>query len=162
MTDLYGNGYYNQQNYQQDLVNMRDRIERQLQQIQNYPNQPQQTAPITQNFQLAPTQGQNGIKYVDSIDDVKKEFVIADSLFVNKSFTQLWRKYASGDIKTYTIEEIIELDEKDVIINDLKKRIDELEKERIKNEPTNDNANVNGSVKKPKPSNIPNNSTSNE
>ena len=110
----------------QDLQGMRDRIDRQLQQIQQY-NQPQQT-PITQNFQLAPTQN-SSIKYAESIDDVKKELVLNDTLFVNKNYTTMWLKNARGDIKTYEIKEIVILDEKDAQIQNLTAQIEELKKE---------------------------------
>ena len=82
---------YNNQMYMQDLQGLRDRIDRQMQMANQ--NQPQAT-PITQNFQLAPNQN-NGIKYVNSIEDVRKELVFADTLFVNKEYTQLWVKNVS-------------------------------------------------------------------
>lgn len=66
---MYGNPYYNQQAYQQDLMNMRDRLDKQIQQAQ----MPMQQPPITQNFQLAPNQNQNTIKYANTIDDVKNK-----------------------------------------------------------------------------------------
>ena len=50
--------------YMQDLQGLRDRIDRQMQMANQ--NQPQ-AVPITQNFQLAPNQNSNGIKYVNSI-----------------------------------------------------------------------------------------------
>jgi hypothetical protein len=134
---MYGNPYNNQM-YMQDLQGLRDRIDRQMQ-IANQ-NQPQAT-PITQNFQLAPNQN-NGIKYVNSIEDVKKELVLADTLFVNKEYTLLWHKNASGEVKTYELKEIIELDEKDRKIADLMARINALESEMKDNEPEYDNANV--------------------
>ena len=134
---MYGNPY-NSQMYMQDLQGLRDRIDRQMQ-IANQ-NQPQAT-PITQNFQLAPNQN-NGIKYVNSIEDVKKELVLADTLFVNKEYTLLWHKNASGEVKTYELKEIIELDEKDRKIADLMARINALESEMKDNEPEYDNANV--------------------
>lgn len=117
---------YNSQYYMQDLQGMRDRIDRQLQQIQQF-NQPQQT-PITQNFQLAPTQT-GSIKYVETIDDVKKELVFNDTMFVNKSYTTMWLKNARGEVKTYELREIVILDEKDAQIQSLTAQIEELKKE---------------------------------
>lgn len=155
------NPYFNQQ-YQQDLINMRERIDRQLQQSQN-PPQMQQPVPITQNFQLAPNQNQNGIKYVNSIDDVKKELVFTDTLFINKEYTQLWFKNALGEIKTYRLEQIIELDEKDRKIAELTAKIDMLESEMKNSESTtNGNANVNATSPKSKSSSISNSKPSNE
>ncbi len=155
------NPYFNQQ-YQQDLLNMKERIDRQLQQAQNQP-QMQQPVPITQNFQLAPNQSQNGIKYANNIDDVKKELVFADTLFVNKEYTQLWLKNALGEVKTYKLEQIIELDEKDRKINELMAKINMLESEIKNNESTtNGNANVNATSSKSKSSSISNDKSSNE
>ena len=155
------NPYFNQQ-YQQDLLNMKERIDRQLQQAQNQP-QMQQPVPITQNFQLAPNQNQNGIKYANNIDDVKKELVFADTLFVNKEYTQLWLKNALGEVKTYKLEQIIELDEKDRKINELIAKINMLESEMKNNESTtNGNANVNATSSKSKSSSVSNDKSSNE
>lgn len=136
---------YNNQMYMNDLQGLRDRIDRQMQ-IAN--QQPTQSTPITQNFQLAPNQNQNGIKYVNNIDDVKKELVFSDTLFVNKEYTQLWYKNASGEVKTYELKEIIELDEKDRKIADLEAKIDMLVKERENEQYVNENVNGTTSSKK--------------
>ena len=159
---MFNNPYFNQQ-YQQDLLNMRDRIDRQLQFSQNQ-NHIQQPAPITQNFQLAPNnQNQNGIRYANSIEDVKKELVFMDTLFVNKEYTLLWLKNALGEIKTYKLEQVIELDEKDLKINELMARISMLESEMSKNESsTNGNANATTTNAKSKSSNVSNAKSSNE
>lgn len=151
---MFGNPYYNQQAYQQDLMNMRERIDKQLQQAQIPIQQPQQ-APITQNFQLAPNQNQNGIKYVNTIDDVKKELVFVDTLFVNKEYTLLWLKNALGEVKTYKLEEVIEIDEKDQKINELMAKIERLESEMKKNESTtNSNEYANGAITSTKSSSV--------
>ena len=93
-------------------------------------NQNQQPTPITQNFQLAPNQTNNGIKYVTSIDDVKQELTFTDTIFVNKEFSNMWVKNASGEIRTYKLKEIIKKDEKDLKIEELEAKIDKLIKER--------------------------------
>lgn len=128
----------------QDLQGLRDRIDRQMQMANQ--NQPQAT-PITQNFQLAPNQN-NGIKYVNSIEDVRKELVFADTLFVNKEYTQLWVKNASGEVKTYELKEIIEKDPKDLKIAELEAKIDMLIKEKENEQYVNENANGTTSSKK--------------
>lgn len=135
---------YNNQMYMQDLQGLRDRIDRQMQMANQ--NQPQAT-PITQNFQLAPNQN-NGIKYVNSIEDVRKELVFADTLFVNKEYTQLWVKNASGEVKTYELKEIIEKDTKDLKIAELEAKIDMLIKEKENEQYVNENANGTTSSKK--------------
>lgn len=136
---------YNNQMYMQDLQGLRDRIDRQMQMANQ--NQPQ-AVPITQNFQLAPNQNSNGIKYVNSIEDVRKELVFADTLFINKEYSQLWYKNASGEIKTYELKEIIELDEKDRKIAELEAKIDMLVKEKENEQYANENVNGTTSGKK--------------
>lgn len=141
---------YNNQMYMNDLQQMRDRIDRQMQ-LANQ-SQPQST-PITQNFQIAPNQNNNGIKYAESIDEVKKELVFADTLFINKNYNTLWHKNASGNIKTYELKEIIELDEKDQKIAALMAKIDMLEKEKIENAKYV-NADANGATSSKKSSSL--------
>lgn len=120
---MYGNPYNNQM-YMQDLQGLRDRIDRQIQ-IAN--QGPPQSAPITQNFQLAtPSKNTEGIKYAESIEDVKKELVFMDSLFVNKDFNKMWMKNTKGDIKIYELKEIVQKDKKDMEIEKLKEQVREL------------------------------------
>ena len=122
--------------YMQDLQNIRDRIDRQMQQYQQNQQfmQPQQ-APITQNFQIAPNQPQTELQcaYVNGIDEVKNTFVMKNGIFVNKELTNMWFKDVTGDVKTFELKEVIELDEKDRalmekdnVINDLQKQLNEL------------------------------------
>lgn len=150
---MYGNPYFNQQAYQQDLINMRDRIDKQIQQAQQAQLNNNQIPAINQTFQLSPNQG-NHIKYAESEEDVSKELVFADTLFVNRAYTKMWLKNASGDIKEYELKEVIKIDEKDVQIASLMAKIEELEREMKKDESTSyDNANVNVTVANKKPSN---------
>lgn len=149
---------YNNQMYMNDLQNMRDRIDRQMQQMTQTNQQP---TPITQNFQLAPNQNNNAIKYMNDINDVKKELVFCDTLFVNKDFSSLWFKNASGEITTYKLKKVVELDEKDKKINELMARIELLESERVSNEQYA-NKNVNDTIAVKKPTNGKSNTTSNE
>lgn len=149
---------YNQNMYMQDLQNMRDRIDRQMQQISQPQNNHQ--APITQNFQIAPNQNTNGIKYVDNEEQVKKELVFADTLFVNKDYTLMWLKNTSGSIKTYELNEVIELDEKDRKIADLEAKLDKLVKEKENEQYVNEDAN--GATSSKKSTNGKSNKSSNE
>lgn len=118
---------YNSQYYMQDLQGMRDRIDKQLMQMQQV-SQPQQI-PITQNFQLAPSQNGSSIKYVENIDDVRRELVFGDTLFVNKSYSTMWLKNARGEVKTYELKEVVIIDERDAQIKNLTSQIEELKKE---------------------------------
>lgn len=151
---------YNNQYYVQDLQNMRDRIDKQLQQMQSY-NQPQQIPNINQTFQLAPSQNNNGVKYAESIDDVKKELVFCDTLFVNKEYKKMWLKNARGETKEYELIQIVEQDPSALKIEELtanndalKKEINELKKV-IENAKSN-NEPINDTVKKSKSSSISN------
>lgn len=154
---MFGTPYFNQQ-YQQDLLNMRERIDKQLQQAQ----QPQNNqVPITQNFQLAPSQNQGGIKYASSIEDVKKELVFTDTLFINREHTLLWQKDASGSVKSYEVKEIIEMDDKDRQIAFLMDKINKLEMEMNNNERTsNVSTNVDEAIADKKPASISTNKSS--
>lgn len=140
MFNMYNNPYGNQA-YMNDLQNMRDRIDRQMQMVAHTQQPNQQTTPITQNFQLAPTQNTQGLKYVENVDDVKKELVFNDTLFITKDLSKLWLKDAAGNIKTFELNEVIEMDEKDRKIAELTAKIESLEKEKIVNAKY-DNANV--------------------
>lgn len=143
---MYGNPY-NSQMYMQDLQGLRDRIDRQMQMANQ--NQSQQIPQINQNFQLAPNQNNQGIKYANSIEDVKKELVFADTLFVNKEYTLLWVKNASGEVKTYELREMIVKDEKDLKIEELEAKIDKLIKEKENEQYVNENDAGSTSSKKP-------------
>ena len=120
---MYSNAYLNN-------VNMNERIDNEIQKLQQMKANIQQPAPITQNFQLAPT---SGIKYANTLDDVKKEMVYVDTPFFSKDMSVLWFKNSKGEIKTYELNEIIPKDEKDLKIELLQAQIEEL-KGMIKNE----------------------------
>lgn len=116
------------------LVNMRNQIKNNSNQQQN-----QQPPSINQTFQLSPNGG--GIKYANSIEDVSKETVFFDTPFFSKDLSVLWLKNASGDIKAYELNEIVQKDEKDLKIELLMAQLNEL-KGMMTNvsDATNDNA----------------------
>ena len=114
--------------YMQDLQNMRDRIDNQMRQMQQF-QQPQMQQPsINQTFQLAPNQNLNDLdgKYANNIDEVKNTLTLKNTLFIDKENKNLWIKNADGSIKTFTLTEVVELDEKDKQILELQKQIEEL------------------------------------
>ena len=126
----YQNNQYYMQNMQ-DLQNMREKIDRQMQQMQQFNQnqmQQQQPVPITQNFQIAPNPTNNELesKYVNNIEDVRNTFVMKTGVFLNKDFTNLWVKNTNGDIKTFKLEEIIELDPKDKEILMLRNELEKM------------------------------------
>ena len=129
----YGyNNYANNQYYMNDLQSMRDRIDKQMAQIQQsqMQQQTQQPTPITQNFQLAPNSLNNKSDLdgfiVNDIQEVKNKIVFNDTFFINKDYTLMWKKDTNGNIKTFTIQEVVELDEKDKKILSLQKEIEEM------------------------------------
>lgn len=120
------NYYPNNQYYMQDLQNMKDRIDNQMRQLQN--QQPIQQPQIHQNFQLAPQSSFSEIqaKYVSDINDVKNTFVMSLGMFLNKEMTTLWLKNINGEIRTFSLNEIIEQDPKDIEINNLKQELENM------------------------------------
>ena len=137
----------NNQYYMQSLEDMRNRIDNQIRQYQQNQMQMQQpqVQPITQNFQIAPTQNNTSeleAKYANNIDEVKNTFVIKTGIFLNKDYSSFWIKDVSGNIRTFKTEEIIEVDERDKEIMALKQQIEEM-KGMIANERNADNSNIN-------------------
>ena len=147
---------YNPNNmYMQDLSNLRDRIDNQMRQMQQF-QQPQMQQPaINQTFQLAPNQNINDLegKYANNIDEVKNTLALKNTLFVDKDMKNLWLKSADGNIRTFTLQEVVELDEKDKQILNLQKQIEEM-KGMIANAKQSDNANVIQSNTNAKSSNV--------
>ena len=130
---MYNNPYMNyQQNFNQQSMN--DRIDNQIAQLQQMKEQMknQQPTSINQTFQLAPTH-QGGMRFANTIDDVGKEVVYADTPFFSKDMSVVWIKNNKGDIKTYELKEIVPLDSKDMQIQYLQSQIEEL-KGMIKND----------------------------
>lgn len=76
---MYNNAFYNPQ-VSLDRINAQiSELEKLRSQVQQIPNQMQQPS-INQTFQLTPN-NQNSIKYVNSVEEVQKELVFADSVF---------------------------------------------------------------------------------
>ena len=120
--------YPNNQYYMQDLQNMKDRIDNQMKQMQQFNQNQMQQQPIpqiNQSFQLAPNPNNNELesKYVNNIDEVKGIFVMKTGVFLNKELNTLWIKNTNGDIRTFELNEIIPQDPKDIEINNLKKEL---------------------------------------
>ena len=144
------------QYYIQDLQGMKDRIENQIRQYQQQQQQPQ--PPIMQNFQITPQTNTSEIegKYASNIDEVRNTFVIKTGLFIDREFNTLWIKDVSGRIRTFTLQEVVELDEKDKEILELKKQIEEM-RGKINEY---DDTDFNESIKDTKPKRIPTNKPS--
>jgi len=124
------NGYFAQQPTRQDNINMINEQINRLEQMRNQITQqpsPQQQPSINQTFQLAPTT-QGTMRYVNTMDDVAKEIVFGDTPFFSKDMSVLWIKNNKNEIKTYELNEIVPKDEKDLMIENLKMQLDEMNK----------------------------------
>ena len=122
-----------------------DRINNQIAELERLKAQmpqsnPQQPA-INQTFQLAPNANYT-MRFANTVDEVNKEIVTADTPFFSKDMSILWIKNNKNEIKTYEMKEIVPLDSKDIKIQYLEAQIEEL-KGMIQNE---SNANVNEQV----------------
>ena len=122
---------FNQQTMYEQIDNQIGKLQQMREQIKNSGQQPA----INQTFQLAPTNNHT-IRYANTIDDVIKETVYYDTPFFSKDMTVLWIKNANGEIKTYELNEIIAKDEKDMQIELLMSKVNEL-KGMIKNAKSN-------------------------
>lgn len=128
---MYNNPYM----YGQQSIN--DRIDNQIAQLQQMKDQLKNQQPaINQTFQLAP-HNLGGLRYFNTIDEVNKEPVYNETPFFSKDMSVVWIKNTKGEIKTYELKEIIPQDEKDIQIEMLKARINDLERKTI-NEPSNE------------------------
>jgi hypothetical protein len=111
-----------------------ERINQQINDLERARNQMQLQQPtnLTQNFQISPQQ--QGIKFVNGIDEVEKELVINETMFLTRDYKQMFIKDIKGNVRTFELNEIIPKDSKDLMIEDLQKQINELKKEMSKDE----------------------------
>lgn len=134
---MYNTPFYNPQASIDRINTQIAELEKMKQQIPQAPIQP----PITQNFQLAPT-NREIIRYADSLEEVQKDMVIGDTPYFSKDMSVLWVKNTKGEIKTYELNELVLKDEKDLKIDLLMAQIEQLKKE-VNNE---HNASIDESV----------------
>lgn len=130
---MYNNPYLSSYSPQANIERINNQIAELEKMKSQMPTAPQQHQPtsINQTFQLSPN-NQTTMRYVNSIDDVNKEFVIGDTPFFSKDLSVMWIKNPKGDVKSYEIKEIVQKDEKDLMIESLQLQLDEL-KEVINN-----------------------------
>lgn len=132
-------------------INLNERIDSEIERLKQMKAQVQQPVqPITQNFQLAPT---SGIKYANTLEEVKKEMVYVDTPFFSKDFSVMWLKTAKGEVKNYELKEIVEKDEKDIQIEFLQAQINDLKKGIARNEQSNSKY-VDAAIEDEKPTNV--------
>jgi len=126
---MYNNSYINPYNTQANI----DRLNEQINNLEKMKAQMQQPqAPITQNFQLAPTT-RDVIRYATSLEEVQRDMVIGETPYFSKDMSVVWIKNVKGEIKTYELSEIVPKDAKDLQIEYLQTQIEEL-KGMIKND----------------------------
>ena len=136
-----------------------DRINNQIAELEKMRNQLQQPIqPITQNFQISPTNRET-IRYANSIEEVQKELIIGDTPYFSKDMSIVWIKNTKGEIKSYELTEIIPKDDKDIRIEFLEAQIKELKEGMKVNAKSNDD-DVNEPIKSKEPSNVSNGTTS--
>ena len=121
---MYNNPYMTPYTQQPTI----DRINMQMAELEKMKEQLQKPVPITQNFQLAPS-NREIIRYANSIDEVQKDMVIGDTPYFSKDMSVVWIKNTKGEIKTYELNEIIPKDNKDLQIEYLQAQIEQLRKE---------------------------------
>lgn len=117
----------NQTAYEQNLENIIQQASSQLQQLRNRPIATPTN--LTQNFQITPQNSNpNELQsaYANNVDEVKNIFMSKNGVFVDKNLSMLWFKNTEGAIRTFALSEIIEKDEKDIEIENLKKQIEEM------------------------------------
>lgn len=135
---MFNNPYnYNQQSNVERINSQIAELEKLKQSL---PQNPLPTN-LTQNFQLAPTN--QTMKYANSMEDVKKEIVVSDTPYFSKDLSIVWIKNTKGEVKAYELKEIVQKDEKDLMIENLQLQVNELTKsikEMIQNaKPTSSN-----------------------
>ena len=137
----FNNNPYGQQSMNERIDNQIAQLQQMKEQIKNNNQQPA----INQTFQLAPTH-QSGMRYANTIDDVNKEVVYVDTPFFSTDMSVVWIKNNKGDIKTYELKEIVPMDERDLLIQNLQMQVNELRKE-VKDNAKSININDDESIK---------------
>ena len=153
---MYGN-YYGIPNTQANIDRVNEQIanlEKMKAQFQQAPI-PQTPTAINQTFQLAPS-SQGNMKFVNSIEDVNKEVVYSDTPFFSNDLSVLWIKNNKNEVKAYSLTEIVQKDEKDLMIESLQYQIEELKKGMNTNATKSDNNNVDEPTESKKSSNVSN------
>ena len=106
------------------LKEMRDTIDKQLQNVQQTPQQ----VPIQQNFNITPPNTSDiYTKKVKSRDEANSLAVIQDTIFIDLDNDKLYFKNIANDFKEFDLKEVIILDEKDLKIKELEAKLREVE-----------------------------------
>lgn len=115
------NGFNSANTRESALKGIIDQATRELNAIQEPPQ------PV--NYQLVqPQQVALSFKFVDSQDEVNKEIVFNETLFMSKDYKNFWIKSMNGKLRSFSLTEIIQKDEKDLKIEQLQNEINELKR----------------------------------
>lgn len=127
---IYMNNYFG---FQQPNL---ERVNRQIEELQNIRNQIQSNQPpmIQQNFMQQAFHSDFDAKWIENKNEINNIPVTRDSIFMDKNNPIFYLKDVNGNIKAYDFTEHIEKDEKDIEIEKLKKEIEDLKKEMSKDE----------------------------
>ena len=137
---MYNNPYMNSYSPQMTLDKMDENINK-MQQMRNQLAQNMQSPTptnLTQNFSLSPVPPY-GMRFANTIEDVAKEQVFTDTPFFSQDMSILWLKNGKNQIRTYELKEIIPKDDKDLQIEYLTNRLEQLER-KMNYEQFNSNA----------------------
>ncbi len=114
---------YNPQQQIQRLRQMRTNIDDQIAQWQNLPQQPT----IQQNFITTPVMNDFDAKWVNGIDDVRNATVTKETIFMERERSIFHIKTPNNELKSFSFQEYVYLDEKDLKIKELEEKLLRLE-----------------------------------
>lgn len=130
---MYNNPYMYNPQANVDRINS---INNEIANLEMRRTQAMMPQPITQNFQML--NGNGAMRFANNLEEVQRDFVIGDTPFFSKDMSVVWIKNTKGDIKTFELNELVEKDEKDLKIEMLQAQIEEMKKEKINNEPSDE------------------------
>lgn len=105
------------------LTAMRNNIDEQIHQWQNMP----QTPTIQQNFITTPMINDFDARWVNSMEDVRQAQVTKETIFMERDHCIFHIKTPSNEIKSFSFQEYVYLDEKDKKIKELEEKLLKLE-----------------------------------
>ena len=115
---------YNTQEQIQRLRRMRNDIDNQIMQWQNITQQPT----IQQNFITTPVTNDFDARWVNGMEDVKNANVTKETIFMERENSIFHIKTPQNEIKSFSFQEYVYLDEKDKKIKELEEKIMMLER----------------------------------
>lgn len=114
---------YNPQDQIRRLKLMRNNIDDQISHWQNMPQQPT----IQQNFITTPIMNDFDARWVNGIDDVRNATVTKETIFMERENCIFHIKTPTNEIKSFSFQEYVYLDEKDKKIKELEEKLNRLE-----------------------------------